>query len=212
MTFAPQAKKPIIAVFDFDGTITTRDSFIPFLVHTAGLWPTTRKLTMLVPEAIKYLFRTISRQELKEKILMKFFAGMPISQLREHGEAFARSASLASLIRPEAKRRIEWHKQQKHRCILISAAIDSYLEPWGRLMGFDDTICSHMEITTTGAVTGKLKGLNCRGKEKVRCLEALIGSTKNFTIYAYGDSPGDKELLSIADYPFMKKMKDEEKG
>lgn len=198
--------KPTIAAFDFDGTITTRDSFVPFLIYTAGIWPFAQNMLPLIPKMSPYLWNRLNRQEVKEIILTKFFKGMPISQLRKYGEIFAHSRQMEYLIRPEAKQRIEWHQKQQHRCILISASIEIYLEPWGRMMGFDDVLGSRLEITTSGAATGKLKGLNCRGEEKVRRLEELVGSTKEFTIYAYGDSPGDQALLSIADYPFFKRM------
>jgi len=34
----------------------------------------------------------------------------------------------------------------------------------------------------------------------------LLGSRDSYTLYAYGDSRGDKELLSAADFSFYKKF------
>jgi len=196
--------KPVIAAFDFDGTITMRDTLLSFLFFAAGKWPTLRKLAGMTPEMLGYILNKLSRQEVKEKILTGFFAGMPVSQLSELGESFSRSSTLKHLIRPAAKRRIEWHRHQQHRCVLVSASIDLYLEPWGKLAGFDDVICSRLEVSPGGTVTGKLKGLNCWGAEKKHRLEERFGPKENYILYFYGDSRGDQELLASADYPFFR--------
>ncbi len=206
MTQPSPSNKPIVAAFDFDGTITTRDALLPFLIEVAGFWASLRKFTKLSPKFAGYLLHQITRQEVKEEILTRFFAGMPIEQLRELGEAFARSNTLKQLVRPEAKRRIDWHRRQNHRCILISASIDVFLQPWSKRAGFEDLICSQLEVDPGGNVTGRLNGLNCWGPEKQRCLEALLGPRNTYTLYAYGDSRGDKELLAYADFPFYRKM------
>ena len=196
----------IVAAFDFDGTITKRDTLVSFLTFAAGKWPAMKKFFLLTPEFINFLFNHDKRQETKEAVLTKFFKGLPYDQLQEMGDAFARSTALKNLIHPEALRRIEWHQKQKHRCILISASIDIYLAPWCGLKRFDDLICSKLQVDEYGLVTGKLEGLNCWGPEKERRLQELLGLRQNYTLYAYGDSRGDQELLSLADYPFFRKM------
>lgn len=198
--------KPVIAVFDFDGTITTRDTLVSFLIYVAGKWTTLKKLAAISPALIDYLFGRLSRQKVKEIILTRFFSGMPVDQLRELGHSFAQSTILKQLIRPEARKRILWHRQQKHQIILISASIDAYLDSWGKQAGFDHVICSKLEVTPNKIVTGHLRGLNCWGPEKKRRLEELLGPRENYILYAYGDSQGDSDLLSIADYPFYKQM------
>jgi HAD superfamily hydrolase (TIGR01490 family) len=202
----PQKEKPIIAAFDFDGTITKRDTLISFLAHVAGKWQTAKKLALLSPELIGFLLNTVSRQEAKEAILKRFFKGIPLHQLQELGEAFAYSTALSHLIYPSALKRIEWHRSQKHRCILISASIDTYLTPWSIKLGFDDLICSKLAIDQNNNITGYLEGKNCWGQEKERRLSELIGPKENYILYAYGDSQGDQELLSLADYPYYRKM------
>lgn len=199
-------EKPIIAAFDFDGTITTRDTLISFLAFTAGKWPLAKKLAKVSPQMIGYLLNLVSRQEAKESILTSFFKGLPHHQLQEMGEAFARSGTLAHLMQPAALKRLEWHKRQNHRCILISASIDAYLKPWSEQQGFGDLICSKLEVDGNGHVTGRLDGVNCWGPEKERRLIELLGPKEDFMLYAYGDSRGDEELLSLADFAFHRKM------
>lgn len=202
----PIHEKPVIAAFDFDGTITKRDTLISFLAFAAGKSQTVKKLLLSSPQMIGFLLHQISRQETKEAILKRFFKGIPYHQLQEMGEAFSCSPALSRLIYPAALKRLEWHKSQKHRCILISASLDVYLEPWSQRLGFDDVICSKLEVDQNGNVTGLLEGKNCWGPEKERRLLQLIGPKDNYILYAYGDSRGDEELLSAADYPFYRKM------
>jgi len=199
-------EKPIVAAFDFDGTITKRDTLPPFLIFAAGNWPTLKKLLHLTPEMVGYIFNMTSRQEVKEAILKKFFKGLPHHQLQEIGEAFAHSGKLSNLILPAALKRLDWHRSQKHRCILVSASIDIYLKPWSIKQGFNDLICSELEVDESDHVTGLLSGANCWGPEKERRLVELLGPKENYTLYAYGDSRGDEELLAAADYPFYRKM------
>ena len=202
----PLKEKPIVAAFDFDGTITKRDTLISFLAYVAGRWQTAKKLALLSPELIGFLLNTVSRQEAKEAILKRFFKGIPQHQLLELGEAFASSTVLSHLVYPSALKRIEWHRSQKHRCILISASIDTYLKPWSVKQGFNDLICSKLAVDQNNNITGHLEGKNCWGKEKERRLEELIGPKENYILYAYGDSRGDQELLSLADYPYYRTL------
>ena len=198
--------KPVIAAFDFDGTLTKRDSLIPFLIFCFGKMAVFKKILLETPSILQFLVGYISRQDLKEKILIRFFEGMPKSQFIHLAEDYSNS-TLKNLVTKEALDRIKWHRSLGHRCILISANLDAYLIPWAKANGFDDVITSVIEYSSENIVTGRLVGLNCRGKEKVTRLEKVIGSLKEYTIYAYGDSKGDHELLKIADYPFYRKLK-----
>lgn len=196
-------KDLVVAAFDFDGTVTYRDTLLSFLLHHSGAIKTAGGLTALLPYLAKDLLFGAGRQQMKEHILSHFFQGSCFEKLRESGEKFAERV----VVRPSAVRRLEWHKNRGHRCILISASIDLYLEPWRRKMGFDDLLCSKVEVDARGKMTGRLKGSNCRGAEKVRRLQKLLALERShYTLYAYGDSAGDRELLAFADYPFMKEM------
>lgn len=200
-----ETDKPIIAAFDFDGTITYSDSLLPFLQHTSGQWKVYFKLLRDTPALLGFLMGIISRQKAKEHVITHFYKGMPLSLLQELGTTFAHGP-IKQQLRPEAMRRLEWHKKQGHRCILISASLDVYLRPWAESVGFQDVICSQLEVDEQGLITGKLLGANCWGQEKVRRLEELLGGREHYTLHAYGDSRGDKQLLAYSDFPHFKKM------
>lgn len=202
----PEVQKQIVAAFDFDGTITTRDSLLPFLFYIAGFWTSLKHLLLLSPYFLGFLINITSRQQVKEKVLTKFFGGMPINWIRQLGILFSKSNELDKIVLPSAKQRLAWHLQQGHRCILVSASIDVYLDPWRKKAGFHDLISSRLQVNAEGVFTGHLEGLNCWGPEKKRRLEELLGSRENYVLHAYGDGRGDKELLEMADFAYYRNM------
>jgi phosphatidylglycerophosphatase C len=193
----------LVAAFDFDGTLTYRDTLIPFLKSTTSCEKTLMSILLATPYLAACLISNQYRQMAKEAILKRTIGGMPIHDLRKLAEKFA-LGSLTKKIRPEAFNKLQWHLSQGHRCILISANLDVYLKPWALKEGFHDLICSKLEVNSDGKVTGKLLGNNCWGPEKSSLLLQLLGPKNTFTLYAYGDSHGDQELLKLADHPFYR--------
>jgi len=126
-----------------------------------------------------------------------------MEKLREEGERFA-ALVLPGLLRHEALQRLAWHQRQGHHCVAISASLELYVRPWAIKAGFDDVIATRLEMRDDGCTTGKLSGANCFGIEKVRRLETLLGPREAYSLYAYGDSRGDRELLSSADYAYYR--------
>lgn len=196
-------QEQVVAAFDFDGTLTYRDTLLPFLSFIKGPIKTMAGIILAVPYLCGALYTPKFRQKAKEKILKETLGGMTIEQVRKEGEKYALGA-LQKKIRPEGLKKLIWHKQQGHRCVLISANLDVYLEPWAFNTGFHDLICSKVEATQEGKLTGNLIGLNCWGAEKTRRLLQLVGPKDQFVLYAYGDSQGDRPLLELADYPFYR--------
>ncbi|MBS4163338.1 Protein CicA [Candidatus Protochlamydia amoebophila] len=196
----------VVAAFDFDKTLTNRDSLLPFLYEQTGFFRALWKMILLAPLFLKFFFGKLSRQEIKEKILTQFFKGMPIRQLKAICKRYA-DKKLDVYLNAQAIERLRWHQRQGHRCILVSASIDLYLRPWAERYGFEEIFASTLEVDSKGNVTGKLKGKNCWGVEKTKRLTNYLGPKETYQLYAYGDSLGDQELLALADYPFYKSFK-----
>jgi HAD superfamily hydrolase (TIGR01490 family) len=194
-----------IAVFDFDNTITDRDSLLPFLFYVQGVWKTIYFLILLVPDFLRYMIGNISRQAIKEKILIRFIGGKSFTEVQAFGKQYAEGL-LDRYLKPEALKRLAWHQAQGDRCLLVSASLEFYLSPWAMRYGFEAVIASHLEVTSNGLVTGCLEGLNCWGSEKERRLLAYLGAVKPHQLYVYGDSRGDQEMLALAHYPFYRKF------
>lgn len=195
----------IVAAFDFDNTLIDRDSLLPFLFYTTGSLQSVCGLIQLLPDFIRYSIRNKTRQQIKEIILTHFFKGKNIVELKKKGMDYA-GECLDDFVEKDAFERLKWHQHQGHHCVIVSASVDLYLTPWAKRHGIDRVISSKLEVTSDGLITGKLKGLNCWGEEKVRRLIQELGPKENYQLYAYGDSRGDHELLALADFSFYRKF------
>lgn len=191
-------QRPVVAAFDFDVTMTTQDTFVPFLERAFGRFRVGGAFFRLAPEAFKVALGLSDRDRFKERIVAALFTGASVERLREAGQAHA--AAIEHLIRPAALRRVEWHRERGHRIVMVSASLDLYLAPVVEKLGFDDLLCTKPSRSRR-LFDGKLDGANCRGPEKVRRLESLLGDLSGVELYAYGDSRGDREMLAAADYP-----------
>jgi phosphatidylglycerophosphatase C len=196
--------KPVVAAFDFDGTITYRDTMFPFLRHTLGWTGFARGGLRSLPVLTAYVAGLMANDVAKARAFSHFIGGMGLDELRAHGQRFAADV-LPRLVRPQALERLDWHRQQGHRCVVISASVDLYLEPWTAMMGVD-LLCTRLEADDEGRVSGALATANCYGAEKVRRLEQVLGPRDGYVLYAYGDSRGDRELLAAADHAWYRAM------
>jgi phosphatidylglycerophosphatase C len=183
-----------LALFDFDGTITRRDTLLDFMLYVKG-YPSAAGISVcLIPWLIAFKMKRISSQTFKERFLTLSFRGFSEETLRRKGREYA--VRIPGLIRPGALERLDWHRQQGHRIVIVSASTDVWLAEWCRNQDIE-LICSAMEFID-GVCTGRLSGDNCRGPEKVRRIREELDPDSYAKIYAYGDSSGDTEMLAFA--------------
>jgi HAD superfamily hydrolase (TIGR01490 family) len=139
------------------------------------------------------------RDLVKERFIAHTLTGYEEQRIHEIGAAYAADL-LQTRLFPQMRQRVEWHRDQGHQLVMVSATLDVYLTPLAERFGFDELICTRLEIVD-GKATGKLVGVNVRAAEKSRrLLELLDGSEP--TIWAYGNSRGDHEMLAMAGHPF----------
>lgn len=191
----PLEDAPLVA-FDFDGTLTVRDSFTAFLKWRAGPGRWLRGCLRLLPDAIAYLFHR-NRGRMKAAAVREFLAGVPREQLEKDAKTFANYAS-ATLFRPDALANWRRWQQRGARLVIVTASPDVIVAPFARGLGCDRLIGSGIAYDHDDRVIGGLAGPNCRGPEKVRRLREAYGEDVRLTA-AYGDTSGDREMLRIAD-------------
>lgn len=190
------AARPL-AAFDLDGTLTRRDTLMPFLLRTIGRDRTYRALlASSVPLARAAALGGPHRDRAKVAVLQRVFGGLPLAALAEAAESFADHV-VAHLLRREVRARVEWHRGQGHDLVLVSASPELYVTPIGRRLGFDAVLATRLEVDPDGCLTGRILGANCRGPEKVVRLREWRGDTLTVA-FAYGDSAGDREMLALA--------------
>ncbi|MEM9904784.1 MAG: HAD family hydrolase [Cyanobacteria bacterium P01_D01_bin.44] len=196
---------PTVAIFDFDGTLTKRDSLLPFLKSWVGRWGLYYGLLHMSPTLIAYGLKLIPNWVAKQRLLIYFLSQKKVQELEQTAQTYARE-NLSDLLRPDALVRLRWHQAQGHQTLLVSASLEAYLRPWAKQVGIDQVIGTQLEFHQ-GCLTGRFLGKNCYGPEKVRRLEKILGNLKHYSIYAYGDSKGDRELLSVASFPYYRTFK-----
>jgi phosphatidylglycerophosphatase C len=188
----------VVAAFDFDGTLTRRDSLYPFLVSVRGLGAVTTATARLAPRLGLMAIGRVDREATKERLMTSLLADYPADELEAAGVRYA--DHLATRLRPDMVERVDWHRAAGHELVLASASPSVYLEPLGAQLGFAAVLATRLEIGPDRRMTGRLDGGNCRGHEKVIRLCEWLGSREPAEVWAYGDSEGDRELLAFADH------------
>jgi phosphatidylglycerophosphatase C len=188
---------PTVAAFDFDGTLTRRDTLLPFLRLVAGDGAVMRAGLRHAPRLVAARLDDARRDDAKAALLRDLLAGRDAEELRELGRRHARRV-LDRELRPDVVALLERHREQGHRTVIVSASLAVVVDPVGEALGVDTVLATTLEVDDAGRLTGELVGANCRRAEKVRRLEEwLAGSAVR--LCAYGDSRGDEELLARAD-------------
>ncbi len=188
-----------LALFDFDGTITKRDSFTPFIRITAK-----RKVLLallFLPVIFCYYLKILKPSSVRSLITYLSFRGYKFDELDEKGRIYAEN-KIPLYIREFAAERIAWHKQQGDKIVLVSASIDVYLRHWCAAQKID-LICSTLEVKNN-IVTGKYINGDCHSKRKSDRIKEKYNLNKYERIYAYGDTFEDRRMLELADVKFYR--------
>ncbi len=184
-----------IIFFDFDGTISNRDSFLLFL-RKASKSRFFLACCVLFPKILLYLCKIYPRQKLKEDFLCILFKGRKIEELRSQATSFCKS-SLKTIIRPKALAAIRQYQKSGDTVVVVTASPRIFLEPWCKEIGID-ILGTELAVNIDGEVTGKLEGKNCRGEEKVQRIKSHYCLSDYKEISAYGDTEGDYAMLELA--------------
>lgn len=190
---------PVVAAFDLDGTLTTRDCVTPFLRRLAARGLVRQALAH--PLAFATAAARRDRDRLKE-LATHALAGLDAAVVAAQGIAFAREVR-GGWMRDDTLARLDRHRALGHTIVIVSASYETYVAPLGALLRVDGVLCTRLEQDGAGRLTGRLDGPNCRGPEKERRLRAWLTerSLADAALWAYGDSDGDRELLAMADRP-----------
>jgi len=215
---------PVVAAFDFDGTLTSGGSVWPFLVTMVG-WRRVLAAAVAVMGklAAAALLGGGHADEAKEALFRRTLTGLPVDDTATRAAAFGR-AHYRRHARADVRARMEWHRARGHRLLIVSASLESYLDAVGRDLGVDAVVATRLAVDDDGRLTGGYDGRNCRGQEKIErvrqwmaqsmtgpmtgpMMESKTGPTAGSTgaaaltavLWAYGNSKGDRQLLSGAD-------------
>lgn len=184
-----------VAAFDLDKTIISINSS-RLIVQVSRRLGLMRKRDFL--RAI--LFSIIYKFDLRDanKIvadMTKWLKGLKeadiISLLEEHVVK-----DVLELVRPEILKRIELHRKENARIVLLSSAMPYICNPIASYLKMDDVISSELEVEN-GVFTGKPIGRLNFGKQKAITMKKFC-EENDYSLaesYYYGDAFTDRFVL-----------------
>ena len=196
----------VVAAFDFDGTLTHRDTLLPFLQRSLGWAGLARALLLSSPWLAAFALRLMSNHRAKARLLQFALAGQNRTDMDRHAQRFA-TDYLPTQWQTWAMQQLREHQRQGHLCVIISASPKLYLQAVAASLGIDALLCTEMELQGD-TYTGRMTTANCHGEEKVVRLQAWLSTTlgpnAKLVLHAYGDTSGDKPMLRLADHAWYR--------
>lgn len=191
---------PVVAAFDLDGTLTRRDTLLPFLARLRGRRRLARALGAHGWSLARMAAGVEDRDALKDRFLLGLLRGLPADEVASAGKTYAEALVGTGRFRPAVLDRFRTHLRAGHRVVVVSASPEVYVAPLARRLGAGDALATRLAVDADGRLTGRLDGANCRGVEKVRRLDAWLVTTglEGARVVAYGDSASDAPLLARA--------------
>jgi phosphatidylglycerophosphatase C len=188
-----------VAAFDFDGTITQRDTLAGFLLYVGGRRTMARAVARHGVAMVSGLNDDAARDAAKEAVLGAVLRGRTEAEVAEAGRRYA--TQLPARFRRDVVERITWHRDQGHELVVVSASLRYYLDPVADELGFHQVLGVEMAVGPDGRLTGALARPNVRAEQKALRLREWLGDRPATELWAYGNSSGDEALLAIADHP-----------
>ena len=124
-----------VAAFDFDGTLTVRDTLFEFIKFVCGSTRLDVGLALCSPVLAAYVLHLGSNSFAKEHLFSCFFKGMKYERFRTLGEDFARRVD--EIKRVETIEALRRHVAEGHRTYVVSASIEEWVRPWCKSAGVE---------------------------------------------------------------------------
>ncbi len=172
---------------------------MPFLCRVVGTPTVTQILATSGVRVARHWRSEWRRDAMKAEVVRRIFAGYDAERLDQLGRAFAFDL-MRRHLRAQTVDRVDWHRTQGHRLVIVSASLGVYVRPVAERLRFDAVLATELEVGIDGRLTGRLEGANVRGAEKARRLDAWLDGEPAY-VWVYGDSSGDRELWARADHP-----------
>lgn len=179
--------------FDFDGTLTTKDSLLAFIRYAKGTHGFLLGFLCHAHLLVLMKLGLYPNWKAKERVFSYFFKGMPVEVFDTLCRQFA--ADNRELLRQEGVKTLQQAQAEGAEVLIVSASIDNWVQPFFPSV---KVVGTQVEVKN-GHLSGQFLTKNCYGQEKVNRILALYPDRNEYRLIAYGDSRGDKELLAFAD-------------
>lgn len=185
-----------IHAFDFDGTLTRRDTLLEFIRFAKGTKAFALCFLRFSPLLVLMKIGLYPNWKAKQRVFAYCFKGTAETDFNALCARFAKEK--AALLRPKGMQRVADVLAGGGKAVIISASLNNWVEPFFASMG-DVFVVGTMASVREGVLTGRFATKNCYGREKVNRLLQLYPERSEYRLVAYGDSRGDTELLDFAD-------------
>lgn len=185
-----------LVLFDFDGTITSKDTlpdFIKFAIGKPKYYLGLLRLSLIL---IGYKLKIVRNDIAKEVLISYFFAGWEEKKFRELATEYS-LYKIDYIVRPKALERLRQYQYEGDKIVVVSASIQHWLEPWCKHHNLE-LLCTSLEVKDT-KLTGRFAFKNCSGTEKANRIRMTFDLDQYKHIIAYGDSKGDMNMFALAD-------------
>lgn len=196
-----------LVLFDFDGTLTKKDSLSEFFKFCYGRNFNRYYYLQPLIWIILLKFRLISYQKVKNLRIRQLAKRYSRSALEKMTLKF-RESRLPLLIKKSALVKIKKYKESPTtEMVIVSASLNILLCDWAREMGMK-LITNELEIKNNQYTGAFVHENDCNFIEKVKRINEIINLEDYQHIVAYGDTDGDRAMLQIADESHFDLFKD----
>ncbi|WP_313029158.1 HAD family hydrolase [Soonwooa sp.] len=185
-------------VFDFDGTLTYKDTMFLYLKYFN---PSKYRFQFLkhAPLFALVKLKLADAETVKKSFIASILKGQTETKLNQVADQFFEH-QYPKLIRDNALDFIDKIKKEHTDSYIVTASLDIWVRPFAEKFGMQ--LLATKADYQNGVFTGNFATKNCNGEEKVvRIKEAISGRKFDKTI-AFGDTSGDKPMLKWANESF----------
>jgi HAD superfamily hydrolase (TIGR01490 family) len=194
-----------IVAFDFDGTLTTQDTFGKFIQFTKGNFYFYCNVPFISFIWLLSFVKIRSTHKAKEFIFSHCFKGMSLIKFNQFSVDFVKD--IDKMLQPKAIQAIEESLSHGFEPVIVSASVTNWILPWAQSKNIQTVIGTMIEVDSNENLTGKFSSKNCVKQEKVNRLLELYPNRSNYKLVAYGNSSGDKQLIDFADEGFYNQLR-----
>lgn len=190
-----------LVLFDFDGTLSKKDTFFQFIYFSKSFWQANMILAKNAIFIFLYLIRQRSAEELKIKLLSDFFIGKSETELNKLGNEFCEEFFSTKGFNQSTLAKLYQYKKDGAAIFVVTASVGIWMHP----------ICAKLDVNVlctevlfeNGIFTGKLATKNCNGIEKANRIKSEIDLSNFSHIIAYGNSKGDEAMFKLSNKSYL---------
>jgi HAD superfamily hydrolase (TIGR01490 family) len=197
-----RAQGSIAALFDVDNTLLPGEAseirFFRFLWRRGlvGWSELTRSAAWLVGHIPPFSLHSLRERKV-------YLADKRPADIESYAREFCQ-AEMIGKVSPQGRAKLDAHRQAGHQVILVTGAPDFLIEPLAKFLGVTTVFAAKPEqrdFVYTGALIPPLP--YGHGKRELILAHARKMGLDLAGSYAYGDSPGDHDLLELVGHPLV---------